>query len=311
MHDDEDDHSHFDFSDDSEMEDIEGIEKFTLHSVGIDIGSSTTHTIFSRLILRREGAGLSAKFVVTNRDVLYRSPIMLTPYITGTEIDTDTVKSFIEKSYEEAGFSPDDIDTGAVVITGEALKKENAQPILEYFSEESGRFICASAGPMHEALLAAFGSGAVSTSKHHDNSVLDVDLGGGTTKFSLITGGHVRQMVAIEVGARLIAYDDVSVVHNPHHLLAAHPSARGRGPIREVRGDQPRRSLPIADHAHAVLRYSMRRTASSTPRRPARSSRARGVSPRWVARYGRGISSPTCRRGTSWSHSGGAERADT
>ena len=100
MHDDEDDHSHFDFSDDSEMEDIEGIEKFTLHSVGIDIGSSTTHTIFSRLILRREGAGLSAKFVVTNRDVLYRSPIMLTPYITGTEIDTDTVKSFIEKSYE-------------------------------------------------------------------------------------------------------------------------------------------------------------------------------------------------------------------
>ena len=208
MHDDDDDHDHFDFSDASDVEDIEGLEMFTLHSVGIDIGSSTTHTIFSRLILRREGAGLSAKFVVTNRDVLYRSPIMLTPYTTGTEIDTDAVKAFIEKSYEEAGYSPDDIDTGAVVITGEALKKENAQPILEYFSEESGRFICASAGPMHEALLAAFGSGAVSTSKHHDNSVLDVDLGGGTTKMTLISGGEIRQMLAIEVGARLIAYDD-------------------------------------------------------------------------------------------------------
>lgn len=208
MHDGDDDHSDFDFSDAADVEDIEGIEKFTLHSVGIDIGSSTTHTIFSRLILRREGAGLSAKFVVTNRDVLYRSPIMLTPYITGTEIDTDTVKAFIDKSYEEAGYSPDDIDTGAVVITGEALKKENAQPILEYFSEESGRFICASAGPMHEALLAAFGSGAVSMSKHHDNSVLDVDIGGGTTKITLITGGEIRQMVAVEVGARLIAYDD-------------------------------------------------------------------------------------------------------
>ena len=210
MHDDDDlDHSHvFDLLNDEEAEDIEGIEKFTLYSVGIDIGSSTTHTIFSRLVLRREGAGLSAKFVVTNRDVLYRSPIMLTPYSSGTAIDTDSVQEFIERSYSEAGFTPDDVDTGAVVITGEALKKENAQPILEYFSEESGRFICASAGPMHEALLAAFGSGAVAISKSNSNTVLDVDMGGGTTKISLIRNGEIAQMVAIEVGARLIAYDD-------------------------------------------------------------------------------------------------------
>ncbi len=210
MHD-GDDHEDFmalQLLDSEDAEDIEGIEKFTLYSVGIDIGSSTTHTIFSRLVLRREGAGLSAKFVVTNRDVLYRSPIMLTPYSSGTTIDTESVRDFIERSYEDAGFTPDDVDTGAVVITGEALKKENAQPILEYFSEESGRFICASAGPMHEALLAAFGSGAVGISKSHANSVLDVDMGGGTTKISLIRGGEIAQMVAIEVGARLIAYDD-------------------------------------------------------------------------------------------------------
>jgi ethanolamine utilization protein EutA len=208
MHDDDDDHSQIDFSDADLVEDIEGIERFTLKSVGIDIGSSTTHTIFSQLILRREGAGLSAKFVVTNRDVLYRSPIILTPYLSGTTIDTESITKFVNNSYTEAGFTPADIDTGAVVITGEALKKENAQPILEYFSEESGRFICASAGPMHEALLAAYGSGAVGMSKHHDNSVLDVDIGGGTTKISLISGGEIRQMIAIEVGARLIAYED-------------------------------------------------------------------------------------------------------
>ena len=210
MHDDDDlDHSHvFELLNDEEAEDIEGIEKFTLYSVGIDIGSSTTHTIFSRLVLRREGAGLSAKFVVTNRDVLYRSPIMLTPYSSGTTIDTDTVQAFIERSYSDAGFTPDNVDTGAVVITGEALKKENAQPILEYFSEESGRFICASAGPMHEALLAAYGSGAVAISKSNASTVLDVDMGGGTTKISLIRNGEISQMVAVEVGARLIAYDD-------------------------------------------------------------------------------------------------------
>ncbi len=188
-------------------EDIEGIERFTLYSVGIDIGSSTTHTIFSKLVLRREGAGLSAKFVVTERDVLYRSPVMLTPYSSGTTIDTESVTNFIQESYTEAGFTPDDIDTGAVVITGEALKKENAQPILEFFSEESGRFICASAGPMHEALLAAFGSGAVAVSKQNASDVLDVDIGGGTTKISLISAGEIKQMAAVEIGARLIAYD--------------------------------------------------------------------------------------------------------
>ena len=226
MHDgdDHEDLMAFQMLDSDEAEDIEGIEKFTLHSVGIDIGSSTTHTIFSRLVLRREGAGLSAKFVVTNRDVLYRSPIMLTPYSSGTAIDTESVRDFIERSYQDAGFTPDDIDTGAVVITGEALKKENAQPILEYFSEESGRFICASAGPMHEALLAAFGSGAVGISKSHANSVLDVDMGGGTTKVSLIRGGEIAQMIAVEVGARLIAYDDdmtVTRVEQPARTIMA------------------------------------------------------------------------------------------
>ncbi|MFT5538875.1 MAG: ethanolamine utilization protein EutA [Alphaproteobacteria bacterium] len=209
MHDDDGSHDH-DFErgmPDDEGEELEGIERFTLRSVGIDIGSSTTHSIFSKLTLRREGAGLSAKFVVTGREVIYRSPIMLTPYLSDTQIDTDQVTSFVESAYAEAGFMPGDIDTGAVVITGEALKKENAQPILEHFSREGGRFICASAGPMHEALLAAYGSGAVAMSQHHDNAVLDMDIGGGTTKISVVRSGRIAQMVAVEIGARLIAYD--------------------------------------------------------------------------------------------------------
>ncbi|MCH7483341.1 MAG: ethanolamine ammonia-lyase reactivating factor EutA, partial [Chloroflexi bacterium] len=130
MHDEDEMHEAdvMEFLEGDDVEEIEGIEKFTLYSVGIDIGSSTTHTIFSRLILRREGAGLSSKFVVTSREILYRSPILLTPYIGGTLIDVEKVTAFINKSYEDAGYTPEDIDTGAVVITGEALKKENAQP---------------------------------------------------------------------------------------------------------------------------------------------------------------------------------------
>ncbi|MFQ5850277.1 MAG: ethanolamine ammonia-lyase reactivating factor EutA [Candidatus Binatia bacterium] len=212
MHDDNEHPEHFHIGLDSIVEDIEGLEMFSLRSVGIDIGSSTSHLVFSHLTLRREGASLSARFTVTDRQILYRSPIMLTPYSSGTLIDTDKVKDFIHESYRIAGFTHDQIDTGAVVITGEALNKENSKPILEFFAKDSGKFICASAGPNHEALLAAYGCGAVDLSKAEKANVLNVDAGGGTTKFSIIRDGVVMHTAAINVGARLIAFDESGVV---------------------------------------------------------------------------------------------------
>jgi ethanolamine utilization protein EutA len=215
MHDDIYDHDHpenFEIKEGEIVTDIEGLEMFSLKSVGIDIGSSTSHLIFSHITLRREGASLSGKFRVTNREVLYRSPIMLTPYLSATKIDTDKVNEFIHRAYEEAGLTPEDIDTGAVIITGEALKKENAQPIVEFFAKYSGKFICAAAGHNHEALLAAYGCGAVDLSKREHKTVLNVDMGGGTTKFSLIEDGVVTQTASINVGARLIAFDENEII---------------------------------------------------------------------------------------------------
>ncbi|AFP30233.1 ethanolamine ammonia-lyase reactivating factor EutA [Marinobacter sp. BSs20148] len=210
MHDADFDHEHpsdFEFG-----EDIEGVEMFTLTSVGIDIGSSTSHLIFSRLTLRREGSSYSGRFKVTEREVLYRSGILLTPYLSETRIDIEQIKAFVHEAYKEAGLESDDIDTGAVVITGEALKKENAQPIVEYFARDSGKFICASAGPHHEALLAAYGCGAVDLSSQAQATVLNVDMGGGTTKLSLIRHGVVAETASISIGARLVAFDDGDTV---------------------------------------------------------------------------------------------------
>ncbi len=215
MHDDIYDHDHpasFEIQEGETVEDIEGLEMFSLKSVGIDIGSSTSHLIFSQITLRREGASLSGKFKVTNREVLYRSNIMLTPYLSGTQIDTDRVKQFIQDAYRDAGLTPEDVDTGAVIITGEALKKQNAQPIVEFFAKYSGKFICAAAGHNHEALLAAYGCGAVDLSKTLRKTVLNVDMGGGTTKFSLIEDGVVTQTASINIGARLIAFDDSDTI---------------------------------------------------------------------------------------------------
>ena len=211
MHDDIYDHDHpesFEIREGEIVEDIEGLEMFSLKSVGIDIGSSTSHLIFSHITLRREGASLSGKFKVTDREILYRSEIMLTPYVSATRIDTDRVKEFIEQAYKDAGLTPEEVDTGAVIITGEALKKENAQPIVEFFAKYSGKFICAAAGHNHEALLAAYGCGAVDLSQSEHKTVLNVDMGGGTTKFSLIEDGVVTQTASINVGARLIAFDE-------------------------------------------------------------------------------------------------------
>ncbi len=229
MHDDEHprEHNHgnqLDWEEGEVYEDIEGLEMFTLRSVGIDIGSSTSHLVFSQLTLRREGSSYSSQFKVTDRRVLYRSSIMLTPYLSGTLIDTRMVQDFVQEAYREAGFTPEEVDTGAVVITGEALKKENAQPITELFARESGRFICASAGPNHEALLAAYGCGAVAISQTEAATVLNIDLGGGTTKLSLIRRGEVVATSAISVGARLIAFDASDVVtrlEEPAKLLLA------------------------------------------------------------------------------------------
>src|SRR3954470_10336004 len=141
-------------------------ERISLTSVGIDIGSSTSHLIFSRLLLRRQGIALSSRFVVVNREILHESPILLTPYIDRTTIDTNKLGDFIHEAYRASGLTPEDIDTGAIIVTGEAVKKKNAEAIAALFSEEAGKFIWAPAGHNLESILAAYGSGAVHMTYH-------------------------------------------------------------------------------------------------------------------------------------------------
>lgn len=185
-------------------------ERISLNSVGIDIGSSTSHLIFSHLVLRRQGIALSNRFVVIKRDILYESPILLTPYVDKTTIDTDKLEDFIHDAYQQAGLTPKDIDTGAVIVTGEAAKKNNAEAIARLFSAQMGKFVCATAGHNLEAILAAYGSGAVGMTQEEgaDFTVMNVDIGGGTSKIAIVQKGAVIDTAALEVGARLVAMDE-------------------------------------------------------------------------------------------------------
>lgn len=190
-------------------------ERITLNSVGIDIGSSTSHLIFSRLTLRRQGVALSSRFVVINREIIHESPILLTPYVDKTTIDTNRLADFIHEAYRQANLTPEDIDTGALIVTGEAAKKKNAEAISALFSAEAGKFVCATAGHNLEAILASYGSGAVHMTYHEggDFTVMNVDVGGGTSKIAIVQGGKVIDTCAVEVGARLVAMDENGVIN--------------------------------------------------------------------------------------------------
>lgn len=192
------------------VRELHGVESVKLVSVGIDIGTTTTQVMFSQMIARRGRGEFSSKFHIEDRETVYESPIQLTPYEdeTADVIDVDALEEFLAETYEEAGYSPGDVDTGAVIITGEASRTENAEPIIDLFSEQSGRFVCATAGANLETLMAVHGSGAVDHAVDHERDLLHLDVGGGTTKIAHVAEGFVEETASINVGARLISVDD-------------------------------------------------------------------------------------------------------
>ena len=210
MHDIEFDHEHLGLTEAERAEIAQYIwnqETVELKTVGIDIGSSTSHLLFAKVVLQRQTQGLSSRFVVIDRQIVWRSPIMLTPFLPDGMIDAHALGHFIHDAYDAAGLARAEIDSGAVILTGEAIKRKNARAIDELFAGEAGKFVCATAGHKLECRLAAHGSGAVKLSKDRAQCLLHIDIGGGTTKLALIDNGTVVGLSAFAVGGRLIATD--------------------------------------------------------------------------------------------------------
>jgi ethanolamine utilization protein EutA len=183
-------------------------ENLRLTSVGVDIGSSTSHLVFSRLELTLEGS----RYRVTKREVLNESQILLTPYVDDTRIDVEALGKFINDQYQSAKIRREDVDTGALILTGVAVRRRNARAIAELFAEEAGKFVAVSAGDGLEATMAGHGSGAVAHSAKIGGAVLNIDIGGGTSKFALCNNGKIQEVSAIDVGARLLAFDQDGAV---------------------------------------------------------------------------------------------------
>src|ERR1700722_9230871 len=173
-------------------------------SVGVDIGSSTSHLVFSRIVLER----LDSRYVVTQRESFYQSDILLTPYSAEETIDSDALRAFIERQYKDAKVDPDEIDTGALILTGVAVRRRNARAIGELFAAQAGKMVAVSAGDSLETVMAAYGSGAAARSIRDDAPVMNVDIGGGTSKIAVCADGKVIDVTAVDVGARLVVLDE-------------------------------------------------------------------------------------------------------
>ena len=184
-----------------------------LCSVGLDVGTTSTQMIVSRLeIENRAGSFSVPELEIGSREILYKSPVYFTPLLDESHVDAAKLKKIIDAEYQKAGIRREQVDTGAVIITGETSRKENARAVLEALSDLAGDFVVATAGPDLESVLAAKGAGAVAYSEETGKTVLHMDIGGGTSNLALIRQGQIESTGCLNVGGRLLKLSKVGRV---------------------------------------------------------------------------------------------------
>lgn len=180
------------------------INEIEILSVGVDVGSSTSHLVFSNLLLKRDQRSPTRRFNIEQRNIVYEGRIVHTPLMDDKTINILKLTDFFKEEYRRAGIDPADIQTGAVIVTGESARKQNARQIAEALSHDAGRFVAATAGPNFESLIAAMGSGAAARSKEQNKTILSCDIGGGTSNIAVAVNGQTFSTCCISVGGRLL-----------------------------------------------------------------------------------------------------------
>ena len=179
-----------------------------LLSVGLDVGTTSTQMVFSRLCIENKAGSFAVpEMEIKNREILYRSPVHFTPLLEGDLVDADALRTIVDTEYAAAGITKEEVDTGAIIITGETSRKENARAVLESLAGYAGEFVVATAGPDLESILAAKGAGATEYSERTGKPVLHMDIGGGTSNLALIEDGKIVATSCLNVGGRLLKID--------------------------------------------------------------------------------------------------------
>ena len=179
-----------------------------LLSAGLDIGTTSTQIILSELTIENQASAFSVpEMEIAQRKILYKSPVHFTPLLRDELVDGEEIRKLVAGEYAKAGIRRQDVDTGAIIITGETSRKENAETVLQTLSDFAGDFVVATAGPDLESILAAKGAGAVDFSAETGRTVLHMDIGGGTSNLARIENGRITATGCLNVGGRLLKLD--------------------------------------------------------------------------------------------------------
>lgn len=249
------DHDH-----DSDFELLEAdskeLEHVPLTSIGVDIGSSGTQIIFSKLLMRGPGEPVAMRRRAKSRETLYMSPVVLTPFDRNNQIDAEKLRGSLDKAYAAAGISPDEVDTGVVIMTGAAARRSNAAAIMDTLSADTGDIVAAVAGDHMEAMLAAYGSGAVERSAADFSRILNVDIGGATTKLALCDKGRVVATAAMHGGGRqmeLNVRDEITRIEPELQALAGDLDIVWETGAQASRDDMARVAQALSQHILAAI----------------------------------------------------------
>lgn len=177
-------------------------------SVGIDIGTSTTEVIFSNLVIENMASDFTVpRIEIVDREIIYKSDIYFTPLNSMSSINMEGVRDIVEKEYKKADINKKDIKVGAVVITGETARKENAPEVLKHLSDFAGDFVVATAGSDLESIISGRGAGVDAFSKKNNTTVINFDIGGGTSNYVMFKNGDLVEASCLDIGGRLIRVD--------------------------------------------------------------------------------------------------------
>ena len=203
-------------------------DKTAILSVGIDVGTSTTQVVFSKLQMDNAGGYFSVpRVAIVDKEVVYKSEVYMTPLKTDVLIDTDALRDIVAGEFRKAGYRPEDTDSGAVIITGESARKENSDAVLKSLSDFAGDFVVSAAGPDMESLIAGKGSGAWQYSMDHHCRVANLDIGGGTTNVVLFEDGETLARGCLDIGGRLICMNPQGIITKVSPAAAVMAQAAG------------------------------------------------------------------------------------
>ena len=203
-------------------------DKTAILSAGIDVGTSTTQVVFSKLQMDNAGGYFSVpRVAIVDKEVVYKSEVYMTPLKTDVLIDTDALRDIVAAEFRKAGYRPEDTDSGAVIITGESARKENSDAVLKSLSDFAGDFVVSAAGPDMESLIAGKGSGAWQYSMDHHCRVANLDIGGGTTNVVLFEDGETLARGCLDIGGRLICMNPQGIITKVSPAAAVMAQAAG------------------------------------------------------------------------------------